>query len=200
MKIERKPNGNIEVVFSYTVMSYMALAAALVCAIGVAYFYLIEDLHIFNLKILGLVLAGVILGIVGIIIYERSKFVFDHNKGTLYWQKGKYFRTKKGEVPFYDITGVRLNRDEIDKKGVIVEILTKQRNISLTDSYVISEDYNVEELVGDLKSITGTGIDVSPKNRALILLDLGQEKSAVDIIREEMDMSMADARRYLGLD
>jgi hypothetical protein len=64
---------------------------------------------------------------------------------------------------------------------------------------MLSSDYNVEELVGDVKSITGLGIDVSPKNRAQILLDLGQTKGAIDIIREEMEMSLEEAKDYLGL-
>ena len=64
---------------------------------------------------------------------------------------------------------------------------------------MISTNYDVEELVGDVKSITGLGIDVSPKNRANILLDLGQTKSALDIIREEMDMSLEEAKDYLGI-
>jgi hypothetical protein len=64
---------------------------------------------------------------------------------------------------------------------------------------MISTNYDVEELVGDVKSITGLGIDVSPKNRANILLELGQTKGALDIIREEMDMSLKEAKEYLGI-
>lgn len=200
MQIDRKPDGTIEVSISYVLMSYLALGGATCCALGIGYLYFVESQPLFGIKILGLVLAGVILGIVGIIIYEKSRFVFDHEKSTLYWQKGKYFRTKKGTIPFHDITSVKLNRDLVENKGMIVEIITKTQNLSLTDSYMISTDYNVEELVGDLKTITGKGIDVSPRSRASILLDLGQEKAALDIIRHELDMDMDDARRYLGLD
>lgn len=200
MKIDRKENGNIEIQFSFTVMSYLALFAAVCCGLGIAYLTLFEGAHIFSIKIIGLVAAGVILGVAGITIYESSKFVFDQEKGELIWQKKKYFRTHKGAVPFYDITGVNIHRDDDKTNEMLVEILTKKETISLTESYMISNDYDVEELVGDLKSITGLGIDVSPKNRAMILLDLGQTKGALNIIREEMDMSLEDARKYLGLD
>ena len=200
MQIERKENGNIEVDFSFTHLAYLALVGAVCCAIGIVYLHFFEGLSFLNIKILGLILAGVILGIVGIIIFESSHFVFDHQRGMLFYQKRKYFRTKKGTIPFYDITEVKLNKDDIANKGMIVEILTQKQRLSLTDSYVISEDYNVEELVGDIKSITGLGIDISPKNRAKVLIDLGQTKAAIDIIREEMEMSTADARIYLGLD
>lgn len=82
---------------------------------------------------------------------------------------------------------------------MLIQILTSKDVLNLSDSYMISTDYNVEELVGDVKSITGLGIDVSPKNRAKILLELGQTKGALDIIREEMDMSMEEAKDYLGI-
>ena len=37
------------------------------------------------------------------------------------------------------------------------------------------------------------------KYRAKILLELGQTKGALDVIREEMDMSMSDTKNYLGI-
>ena len=80
-----------------------------------------------------------------------------------------------------------------------INILTPKKVISMSDSYTISTNYNIEELVGEVKSITGLSIDVSAKNRANILLDLGQTKSALDIIREEMDMSLEEAKDYLGI-
>lgn len=200
MKIERHENGNIEVNISFVLMSYFALFGALCCLIGIGYFSLIEGLHIFSIQIIGLVLAGVVLGIAGIIIYESSRFIFDNEKSELRWQKRKYFRANKGAIPFYDIKEVKIERDLKNEQEMLIKIFTVKDEISMSDSYMISTDYNVEELVGDVKSITGLGIDVSPKNRAKILLDLGQTKGAIDIIREEMDMSMADARKYLGLD
>lgn len=144
-------------------------------------------------------MAGVVLGISGIIIYESSHFVFDNEKSELRWHKRKYFRAKKGTIPFYDIEEVKIDRSDENMKEMLVKILTKQGMISLSDSYMLSSDYNVEELVGEVKSITGLGIDVSPKNRAQILLDLGQTKGAIDIIREEMEMSLEEAKDYLGL-
>lgn len=199
MQIERKENGTIEVDFSFTHLAYLAIFGAFACLAGIIFLHFIEGLRFFDIKVLGLILAGVVLGIVGIIIFESSHFVFDHQRGMLFWQKRKYFRTQKGSIPFYDITEVKLNRDDIGNKGMIVEILTKKMRLSMTDSYVISEDYNVEELVGDLKSITGLGIDISPKSRAIVLLDLGQKKAAIDVIREEMEMSAEDAKVYLGI-
>ena len=200
MQIERKDNGNIEVDFSFTHLAYLALSGAVACIIGIAYLHLFEGESFVSIKVLGLILAGVLLGIMGIIIYESSHFVFDNQRGMLIYQKRKYFKTTKGSIPFYDITEIKLNKDEIGQKGMIVEIMTKKQRLSLTDSYVISENYNVEELVGDIKAVTGLGIDLSPKSRAQVLLDLGQTKAAIDIIREEMEMSMEDARLYLGLD
>ena len=200
MQIDRKEDGTIEVAFSYTHMAYLAIFGALACLIGILYLHFFDGLGFLDIKILGLILAGIILGIVGIIIFESSHFVFDQQRGMLFWQKRKYFRTKKGTIPFYDITEVKLNKDDVSQNGMIVEILTKKQRLSLTDSYVISEDYNVEELVDDLKTITGLGIDISAKSRAQVLLDLGQTKAALNIIRNEMEMSMEDARTYLGLD
>lgn len=43
---------------------------------------------------------------------------------------------------------------------MLIQILTSKDVLNLSDSYMISTDYNVEELVGDVKSITGLGIDV----------------------------------------
>lgn len=199
MQIERHDNGNIEVEISFVMMSYLALFGAFCCLGGILYFAIIEGLHIFSIQIIGLVLAGVILGIAGIIIYESSRFIFDNEHGELRWQKRKYFKAKKGTIPFYDITEVKIERDLANEKEMLIKILTAKDELSLSDSYMISTDYNVEELVGDVKSITGLGIDVSPKNRAQILLDLGQTKGAIDIIREEMDMSLEDAKDYLGI-
>lgn len=199
MHIERHENGNIEVNISFVVMSYLALFSAFCCLVGIAYFWIFEELHIFSIQIIGLVLAGVILGIAGVIIYESSSFVFDSEKGELHWTKKKYFRSKKGIIPFHDIQEIKIDRPEKDSKEMLINILTSKKTISLSDSYMISTNYDVEELVGDVKSITGLGIDVSPKNRANILLDLGQTKSALDIIREEMDMSLEEAKDYLGI-
>lgn len=78
---------------------------------------------------------------------------------------------------------------------MLIKILTSKKIISLPDTYLISTNYDVE----DVKSITGLGFDVGPKNSANILLDLGQTKSALDIIREEMDMSLSEAKDYLGI-
>lgn len=199
MQIERHENGNIEVNISFVVMSYLALFGAFCCLIGIGYFWIIEGLDLFSIQIIGLVLAGVILAIAGIIIYESSRFVFDNDSGELRWQKRKYFRANKGTIPFYDITEVKIERDLENDKEMLIKILTNREELSLSDSYMISTDYNVEELVGDVKTLTGLGIDVSPKNRAQILLDLGQTKGALDIIREEMDMSLEDAKDYLGI-
>ncbi|MCR9132988.1 MAG: hypothetical protein NXI08_10450 [bacterium] len=199
MNIERHENGNIEVEISFTLMSYLALFGAICCFGGILYFWVIEGLNIFSIQIIGLVLAGVVLGIAGIIIYESSHFVFDNEKSELRWHKRKYFRAKKGTIPFYDIEEVKIDRSDENMKEMLVKILTKKGELSLSDSYMLSSDYNVEELVGDVKSITGLGIDVSPKNRAQILLDLGQTKGAIDIIREEMEMSLEEAKDYLGL-
>lgn len=125
--------------------------------------------------------------------------MFDNEKSELRWQKRKYFRAKKGVIPFYDIQEIKIDRADEDTKEMLIQILTSKDVLNLSDSYMISTDYNVEELVGDVKSITGLGIDVSPKNRAKILLELGQTKGALDIIREEMDMSMEEAKDYLGI-
>ncbi len=199
MQIERHDNGNIEVSISFVVMSYLALFGAFCCVIGIGYFWLFDGLHIFSIQIIGLVLAGVILGIAGVIIYESSNFMFDNEKSELRWQKRKYFRSKKGVIPFYDIQEIKIDRADADTKEMLIQILTSKDTLNLSDSYMISTDYDVEELVGDVKSITGLGIDVSPKNRAKILLELGQTKGALDIIREELDMSMEDAKDYLGI-
>ena len=86
-----------------------------------------------------------------------------------------------------------------NKKEVLIQIVTSNKVINLSDSYTVNKDYKMEELIGDVKSLTGLGIDVSPKNRAKILLELGQTKGALDVIREEMDMSMSDAKNYLGI-
>lgn len=80
MNIERHENGNIEVEISFTLMSYLALFGAICCFGGILYFWVIEGLNIFSIQIIGLVLAGVVLGISGIIIYESSHFVFDNEK------------------------------------------------------------------------------------------------------------------------
>jgi hypothetical protein len=199
MHIEKHDNGNIEVNISFVVMSYLALFSAFCCLVGITYFWVYEELHIFSIQIIGLVLAGVTLSIAGIIIYESSSFVFDSEKGEFRWKKRKYFRSKKGTIPFHDIKEIKIDRAEKDSKEMLIKILTSKKIISLSDSYMISTNYDVEELVGDVKSITGLGIDVSPKNRANILLDLGQTKSALDIIREEMDMSLEEAKDYLGI-
>ncbi len=200
MNIERHENGNIEVDISFTWMSYLALFGTFCCFCGIVYFWAIEGLHIFSLQIIGLVIAGVVLGVAGIIIYESSSFLFDNEKGELRWQKRKYFRAKKGTIPFFEIEEVKIERADENMKEMLVKIITKKEELSLSDSYMLSSDYNMEELVGDVKSITGLGIDVSPKNRAQILLELGQTKGAIDIIREEMEMSMEEAKEYLGLD
>jgi len=199
MQIERHDNGNIEVNISFVVMSYLAFFGAFCSLIGIGYFWIIEGLYLFSIQIIGLVLAGVILGIAGIIIFESSKFVFDNETSELHWNKRKYFRSQKGTIPFYDIQEIKIERDKSNDKEMLIKILTTKDELSLSDSYMISTDYNVEELVGDVKSITGLGIDVSPKNRAQILLELGQKKGALDIIREEMDMSLEDAKDYLGI-
>ena len=199
MHIEKHDNGNIEVNISFVVMSYLALFSAFCCLVGITYFWVYEELHIFSIQIIGLALAGVTLSIAGIIIYESSSFVFDSEKGEFRWKKRKYFRSKKGTIPFHDIKEIKIDRAEKDSKEMLIKILTSKKIISLSDSYMISTNYDVEELVGDVKSITGLGIDVSPKNRANILLDLGQTKSALDIIREEMDMSLEEAKDYLGI-
>ncbi|MBO6794021.1 MAG: hypothetical protein JJ895_08925 [Balneolaceae bacterium] len=199
MNIERYENGNIEVDISFTWMSYLALFGTFCCFFGIVYFWAIVGLHIFSLQIIGLVIAGVVLGVAGIIIYESSSFLFDNENGELRWQKRKYFRAKKGTVPFYDIEEVKIERADENTKEMLVKILTKKGELSLSDSYMLSSDYNVEELAGEVKSITGLGIDVSPKNRAQILLELGQTKGAIDIIREEMEMSIEEAKDYLGL-
>ena len=199
MHIERHENGNIEVNISFVVMSYLALFSAFCCLIGITYFWVFEELHIFSIQIIGLVLAGVTLGIAGVIIYESSSFVFDSEKGELHWTKKKYFRSKKGIIPFHDIQEIKIDRPEKDSKEMLINILTSKKTISLSDSYMISTNYDVEELVGDVKSITGLGIDVSRKNRENILLDLGQTKSALYIIREAMEMSLEEAKNYLGI-
>lgn len=95
MQIERHDNGNIEVSISFVVMSYLALFGAFCCLLGIGYFWLFEGLNIFSIQIIGLVLAGVILGIAGVIIYESSIFMFDNEKSELRWQKRKYFRAKR---------------------------------------------------------------------------------------------------------
>ncbi len=199
MQIERHDNGNIEVNISFVVMSYLALIGAVCCALGIGYFWIFEGLHIFSIQIIGLVLAGVVLGIAGVIIYESSNFVFDNQKSELHWYKKKYFRTKKGVIPFHDIEEIKIEKALEDSKEMLVKIMTVKDELSLSDSYSISTNYEVEELVGEVKSITGLSLDVSPKNRAKILLDLGQEKGAIDIIREEMDMSLEEAKDYLGI-
>jgi divalent metal cation (Fe/Co/Zn/Cd) transporter len=199
MQIERHENGNIEVNISFVVMSYLALFGAFCCLIGIGYFWIIEGLNIFSIQIIGLVLAGVILGIAGVIIYESSNFVFDNENEQLVWQKRKYFRAKKGIIPFHDIKEVKVEKALEDSKDMLIKILTVKDELSLSDSYMISEDYNIEELVSEVKSVTGLSLDVSPKNRAKILLDLGETKGAIDIIREEMDMSMEEAKDYLGI-
>ena len=82
---------------------------------------------------------------------------------------------------------------------MLIKILKSKKIISLSDSCTISTNYDLEKLVGDVKSITGLGIDVSPKNRANILLELDQTKGALDIIREEKDMSLKETKEYLGI-
>ena len=134
-----------------------------------------------------------------IIIYESSSFVFDSEKGELRWKKRNYFRSKKETIPFHDIKEIKIDRAEKDSKEKLIKILTSKKIINLSDSYMLSTNYDVEELVGDVKSITGLGIDVSPNNRANILLELGQTEGALDIIRKEMDMSLKEAKDYLGI-
>lgn len=199
MHIERHENGNIEVHISFVLMSYLALFSAFCCLVGIAYFWIFEELNIFSIQIIGLVLAGIILGLAGVIIYESSSFVFDSEKGELEWKKRKYFYSTKGIIPFHDIQEIKIDRADNDSKEMFINILTSKEIISLSDSYMISTNYDVEKLVRDIKSITGLGIDVSPKNRAHILLELGQTKNALDIIREEMDMSLEEAKDYLGI-
>ncbi len=201
MKIDRKDNGDIEVNFSSTAMSYLALVGTIGCIAGMVYFFVMEGSHIFSFQIIGLVTAGVFLGIASIILYEKSHFEFKQEPSELVWEKTRYFRSKRGVIPFHDIKSVKISKDDESKdfKNMKVEIETTRMRLSMTESYIESVDFNVEELVGDLKSMTGLGIDVSPKNRAQILLELGQTQAAIDIIRQEMDMSMEDARVYLGV-
>lgn len=199
MKIERHENGKIEVTNSAVILSYIALIGALSCMFGVGYSILYKGLNLFSLEIVGLVLAQVILGISSTILYERSNFVFDSDEEELRWSKKKYFYSKKGTIPFYDIQEIKMDRANNNKKEVLIQIVTSNKVINLSDSYTVNKDYKMEELIGDVKSLTGLGIDVSPKNRAKILLELGQTKGALDVIREEMDMSMSDAKNYLGI-
>lgn len=199
MKIERHENGNIEVANSAVVLSYISLIGALSCMFGVGYSILYKGLDLFSLEIVGLVLGWVILGISSTILYEHSIFLFDRDEGELRWNKKKFFYTQKGSIPFFDIQEIKMEKADNNTKEVLIKILTSKNIIHLSDSYTVNKDYEMEELIGDVKSLTGLGIDVSPKNRAQILLELGQTKGALDVIREEMNMSMNDAKNYLGI-
>lgn len=95
MQIERHDNGNIEVSISFVVMSYLALFGAFCCLLGIGYFWLFEGLNIFSIQIIGLVLAGVILGIAGVIIYESSILCSIMRKVN-YAGKKKVFSCQKG--------------------------------------------------------------------------------------------------------
>ncbi len=199
MHIERYDNGNIEINFSFFILSYLALISALCCLIGIGYFWVYKDLNIFSMQIIGLVLAALVLSISGTIIYESSNFIFNKEKSELHWKKKKYFLTKRGIIPFHDIQEIKIDRADNNAKEMRIYILTPKKVISMSDSHTISTNYDIEELVGEVKSITGLSIDVSAKSRANILLELGQTKGALDIIREEMNMSLEEAKDYLGI-
>lgn len=200
MHINRTKDGSIEISFSYTLMSYIAMFGALGCAMGVGYLFIAENEPLFSIRVLGLVIAGVVLGIASIILFEKSHFMFNRQTGLLLWEKKKYLRITKGELPFYEIKDIKLYNDDFNKNGFIIEIFSKQKRLRLIDSYLINTDQDLEKLVNDLKELIGLGIDVSPKSRARALLDLGQEKNAIELIRNELHMSIADARKYLGID
>ncbi len=84
MRIEKQNNGNIEVHISYVLMSYLALFGTFTCIFGILYFIYIENQAIFSYPIIGLVVPAVILGISGIVLFEKSSFIFDASKARSY--------------------------------------------------------------------------------------------------------------------
>lgn len=132
MKIERTTNGDLVITNRETFIHVLSIGCAAVLV-------LVWIAPVPLKQAIGWSVVALVLGLALVAADERSRFVFDHERGVLNWHRETRFQRNGGELPLTAITALSLQRDFTSSgqrsNARRLVVLTTQGPIPVTNAF-----------------------------------------------------------------
>ena len=143
-------------------------------------------------KIVGWTL-GSLLCLLGAAVSERTRFVFDLGRQTLFWERRRLFGTRSGEVPFADVTDVILTtHGDTEGTSYGVVLVTKSGQVPLSNT--LDADRKEQEAVAEtiLEALSRSPVNLIETSIAR-LAEAGDTIAAVTLAKEHYRLNTTQA-------
>ena len=147
-------------------------------------------------KIVGWTL-GSPLCLLGAAASERTRYVFDLGRQTLFWERRRFFRTRSGEVPFVDVTDVILTtHGDTEGTSYRVVLMTTTGQIPLSNSLDAIRKY--QEAVAETILEALSRSPANPiENSVAQLAKAGDMIAAVTLAKEHYGLDTTRAHKLV---
>ena len=147
-------------------------------------------------KIVGWTL-GSPLCLLGAAVAERTRYVFDLRRQTLFWERRRLFGARSGEVPFADVTDVILTtHGDTEGTSYGVALVTTTGRIPLSNSLNAIRK-NQEELAKTILEALSRSPANLVENSVVQLAKSGDTVAAVTLAKEHYGLDTTRARRLV---
>lgn len=136
MKIHQ-PSQNVLIVTTETILSIVAGVFCFICTGFAVYSFIRYKGTIQDNIFFGQAAAAVVLLLIAVVLFEKSRFVFDRSTHLLTWTKTTVFRKRSGSLGFDAIQSVNVQslRDTDNVKTTRIVIMTENGELPLSRAY-----------------------------------------------------------------
>ncbi|MCK9284025.1 MAG: hypothetical protein M0P39_07055 [Rhodocyclaceae bacterium] len=205
MQLVKHPDGQLETVQDSTRLSRWAMAAALLLA-AVAGYEALQH-HIGSDRFIGALGGGATFALMALVLYERTRFVFDPRRRRVHWSQRWMWRQHRGEIAFSDIRRadreIALGSDSVAPSWRIV-LRTADAPLPLSAGYRPDPDDADLEIVALINAILQPSDDAASASDAPAippaiaeLARAGKTIEAIKRLRIERGMSLTEAKRIV---
>lgn len=210
MKINKLPNGDLELSESWPVVRWACTALAVLLPILVLYGVSVDDSP-GSRQLFGSGVVAIAAALVAAVLQDWY-FLFDPHRRILSWRRRNWFRDRHGEMPFADIQDVVVSSQlETDSESSNVRrwhysviLATSAGPFPLTqtssagkDEYQVLAD-TVRAVLGKPQAEASGSQDQSDEaqvaKQVAKLLSVGQKLAAIALLRERQGLGLADAK------
>jgi hypothetical protein len=135
----------------------------------------------------------------GLLLLEDASFAFDRATRTIAWRRRWAWSRRSGSLAFDAVTDVRVETpvgDEgVPSRRIVLDVAGARRPLPLTVGF--APDYGDATLLiaRRIREALGRARDDAPADAAAKLARMGRTIEAIKLLRQDEDLSLAEAKR-----
>ena len=198
MTIEERHDGTVLVTYDSTRLTWLMLAAGVVCLATAGYDVFIGSRGTDRLA--GLLGAAGTCLLVATVFFERAWFQFAPATRIVTWRRQWALRQRSGSMPFGSVQSVLAERpmgdDGTPSRRIVLKTIAGD-DIPMTVGYRPDADGAVLHIAGRIRVLLGHGSGATHLDNVRALIAAGKTIDAIRILREEAGLSLLVAKRRI---